>query len=42
MEFNGSAFEVEFSNRNGETYAMETISASKVMLLHHDSVYAFV
>lgn len=38
MEFDGTAFEVEFSNRNGETYAMETIPVSKLMLLHYDLV----
>ena len=34
MEFDGSAFEVEFSQQDGTTYAMETITATKLMLLH--------
>ena len=34
MEFDGSAFEVEFSQQDGTTYAMETIPATKLMLLH--------
>ena len=36
MEFDGSAFEVEFSQQDGTTYAMETIPATKLMLLHYE------
>jgi hypothetical protein len=28
-------FEVEFSDSNGHTYALETLPASVLMLLHH-------
>ncbi|MCC3407709.1 MAG: DUF4926 domain-containing protein [Microcoleus sp. PH2017_10_PVI_O_A] len=38
MEFDGSAFEVEFSHQDGTTYAMETILATKLMLLHYELV----
>ncbi|NJK73903.1 MAG: DUF4926 domain-containing protein [Oscillatoriales cyanobacterium RU_3_3] len=38
MEFDGSAFEVEFSHQDGTTYAMETIPATKLMLLHYELV----
>ncbi|MFM9266207.1 DUF4926 domain-containing protein [Tychonema sp. BBK16] len=38
MEFDGSAFEVEFSHQDGTTYAMETIPATKLMLLHYEFV----
>jgi hypothetical protein len=38
MEFDGRAFEVEFSQQDGTIYAMETISATKLMLLHYDLV----
>jgi Domain of unknown function (DUF4926) len=38
MEFDGSAFEVEFSQQDGITYAMETIPATKLMLLHYELV----
>ncbi len=40
MEYDGNAFEVEFSNNDGTTYAMETISASQLMLLHYELVEA--
>lgn len=40
MEFDGTAFEVEFSNNDGSTYAMETILASKLLLLHYELVTA--
>jgi len=36
MEFDGSAFEVEFSHQDGTSYAMETITATKLMLLHYE------
>jgi len=29
-------FEVEFSNTIGHTYALETLQAEKLMLLHHE------
>ncbi len=38
MEYDGKAFEVEFSNNDGTTYAMETIPANQLMLLHHELV----
>ncbi|MDJ0731171.1 MAG: DUF4926 domain-containing protein [Crocosphaera sp.] len=38
MEYDGQAFEVEFSNNDGTTYAMETIPANQLMLLHHELV----
>jgi hypothetical protein len=28
-------FEVEFSDRQGQTYALETLSDKQVMVLHH-------
>ncbi|MEG4108713.1 DUF4926 domain-containing protein [Microcoleus sp. S13_C5] len=37
-EFDGSAFEVEFSHQDGTIYAMETIPATKLMLLHDELV----
>jgi len=36
MELDGSAFEVEFSHQDGTSYAMETIPATKLMLLHYE------
>ena len=36
MEFDGSAFEVEFSHQDGTSYAMERIAATKLMLLHYE------
>ncbi len=38
MEFDGSAFEVEFSHQDGTTYAMETIPTTMLMLLHYELV----
>ncbi|MGY6530253.1 MAG: DUF4926 domain-containing protein [Cyanobacterium sp.] len=38
MEYDNSAFEVEFSNNRGETYAMETLKTHQLMLLHSDLV----
>lgn len=38
MEYDGTVFEVEFSNNNDETYAMETLKTEQLMLLHHDLV----
>ncbi len=40
MEYDGEVFEVEFSNNDGTTYAMETISANQLMLLHYELVEA--
>lgn len=40
MEYDGEVFEVEFSNNDGTTYAMETIPANKLMLLHYELVEA--
>ncbi|MEG4089707.1 DUF4926 domain-containing protein [Microcoleus sp. Pol12B4] len=36
VEFDGSACEVEFSPQGGTTYGMETIPATKLMLLHYE------
>ncbi|OCR00151.1 DUF4926 domain-containing protein [Oscillatoriales cyanobacterium USR001] len=36
MEFDGTAFEVEFSHQDGTTYAMETIPFTKLMVLHYE------
>lgn len=38
MEFDGSAFEVEFAHPDGTTYAMETIPATMLLLLHYELV----
>lgn len=38
MEFDGSAFEVEFSHQDGTTYAMETIPATMLIVLHYELV----
>lgn len=38
MEYDGTAFEIEFSNNNGETYAMETLKTEQLMLLHPNLV----
>lgn len=40
MEYDGKAYEVEFSNNDGTTYAMETIPGNQLMLLHHELVKA--
>lgn len=40
MEYDGEVFEVEFSNNDGTTYAMETIPANQLMLLHYELVKA--
>ena len=34
-EYEENAFEVEFIDLNGKTYALETLKASQLMLLHH-------
>jgi hypothetical protein len=33
-----NAFEVEFSNNEGQTYALLPLSASQLMTLHHEPV----
>lgn len=33
-EYEENAFEVEFIDLNGKTYALETLQASQLMLLH--------
>jgi len=38
MEFDGEAFLVDFSDNEGQTYAMETIAAQKLMPLFHEPV----
>lgn len=38
MEFDGNVFEVEFANKDGTTYAMETLQNEKLMLLHYELV----
>jgi ribosomal protein L21E len=42
MEYDGNSFEVEFSNNDGTTYAMETIPAHQLMLLQDELVEAAV
>lgn len=32
-------FEVEFSDNQGRTYAMETLPADKLLLLHHQAPF---
>jgi len=34
-EYEENAFEVEFIDLNGKTYALETLKVSQLMLLHH-------
>ena len=36
MDFDGSAFEVEFSDGQGRTYAMLTVSGENLMVLHEE------
>lgn len=38
IKYDATAFEVEFSNNNGETYAMETLTSKQLMLLHQELV----
>lgn len=38
IEYDGNVFEVEFSNNDGTTYAMETIPANQLMLLYYELV----
>ena len=39
-EYDGNVFEVDFSNNDGTPYAMKTIPASQLMLLHYELVEA--
>lgn len=34
------AFEVEFADRAGRTYALATLSAEHLLVLHHEPAYA--
>lgn len=34
-EYNLEVFEVEFSDTNGRAYALETLNANQLMILHH-------
>ncbi|MEG4110343.1 MULTISPECIES: DUF4926 domain-containing protein [unclassified Microcoleus] len=36
VEFDGSAFEVEFSHQGGTTYGRKTVPATKLMLLYYE------
>ena len=35
-ELDGSAFEILFDHQDGTSYAMQTIPATKLMLLHYE------
>ncbi len=37
-EYEPGVFEVEFSDNTGRAYAIETLSANQLMLLHHQSL----
>ena len=37
-EYEPNVFEVEFSDNTGRAYAIETLSADKLMILHHHSL----
>jgi hypothetical protein len=37
-EYEPDIFEVEFSDMKGRTYALETLKARQLMLLHHEPV----
>jgi len=39
-ELTGNAFEVEFADDNGRTYATAALNASQLLLLHHRPVKA--
>lgn len=36
MDCDGRAFEVEFANNDGTTYAMETLLSNQLMQLHYE------
>jgi Domain of unknown function (DUF4926) len=38
MNFNNEAYLIDFSDAQGMTYAMETISESQLMLLHYEPI----
>ena len=38
--YNDSEFEIEFSDNNGKTISMLTLSTDEVMLLHNELVHA--
>ncbi|MGD1702926.1 DUF4926 domain-containing protein [Dapis sp. BLCC M229] len=42
MEYNNNVFEVDFSDNDGTTYAMETISGNQIMRLHYELVEVVV
>ena len=37
-EYEPDIFEVEFSDMKGRTYALQTLKARQLMLLHHENV----
>ena len=37
-EYEPNIFEVEFSDTTGRAYAIETLNADQLMILHHDSL----
>ena len=37
-EYEPGVFEVEFSDTSGQAYAIETLTADRLMLLHHQSL----
>jgi ribosomal protein L21E len=40
MDYDGQAFEVEFANNGGTTYAIETLLANQLMQLHYELLEA--
>ncbi len=38
MEYDNNVFEVDFSDNNGRTYAMETIPGDRLIRLHYELV----
>jgi Domain of unknown function (DUF4926) len=36
-EYEFDVFEVEFSDKNGRSYAIETLSSSQLLVLHHQN-----
>jgi hypothetical protein len=40
MTYDGTAFEVEFAGRDGRAYAILTVPAEKLMLLHETPIVA--
>ncbi|WP_293077642.1 DUF4926 domain-containing protein [Okeania sp. SIO3B5] len=38
MEYDNNVFEVDFSDNDGTTYAMETIPSNQIMRLHYELV----